>query len=157
MYFTMIVWLFGDSGIGKKTLIRNITAFSSEYEKNKQLRELFGFEKKDIILPVIIQNKQNKKRLEVFKELYRNDSKQISHIIHGQYYDFGERVLNQLKTLKNFNSISKCYYLIPSEEDFILRREKRKLNSNYSSFLKKSESDIKILKQYFNKVKKIQI
>lgn len=148
----MIIWIFGDSGVGKKTLIRNLTSFNSSYKNNQQIRSVFGLSDDDIILPVIIQYKKNSKRLNVFTELYENDSKQISYIIHGQYYDFGDRVLNQLKKLKTFKT-SKCYYLIPTEKDFIQRRVNRKLGTDYKRYLEQSKKDIDKLKNYFKEVK----
>ncbi len=155
-----VIWLFGDSSVGKKTLINKLSMLSTTNKSNLKIRKLLNMDENSVLIPLTVDKENIKKKKEIISNFYLlRNIKDIVLMIHGQFFDIKHILPDFKKEVKNFKDFNFCFYLLPTEEDYKIRRTKRKkiLSTNYISALKTKDNIIKRLKPFFNEIKIIEL
>ena len=150
-----VIWIFGPSSVGKKTLISK-----SAYERT-EIHDVVKI-KDSIILPVILFRKGHNDseiiniRRNVFISIYNMlnlkslTSYSIIPVIHGQYIDIRYNILLDVLNLFKSSIDSICLYIDIDKEEF--EKRKREPNLNYDSIFKNEEDNKKYLKDVFGHI-----
>lgn len=115
-----IIWIFGPSAVGKKTLIKKI-CYNNIY--NGDVKNRANIKPFDCNIPIIIPNSLYFKRLEILDNVFNNNL-YFNYIIHGQYVDIYNDILDTLKN-KYSDKFNSCFYLYIDEKKIEKRRKKR--------------------------------
>src|SRR5690554_3648903 len=101
----MIIWVFGPSGVGKKTLMFSTTNTNYKHE----IRDKFGLNKYDTVIPVVIPNRKSTRnsdqrdeqiitRREIIANIYDMHSwnSKVCFMIHGQSIDLNFNIIKDI-------------------------------------------------------------
>lgn len=125
MVLNEIIWVFGPSAIGKKTLIRNFA-----YGKDTRLLDIFGVDE-CVVVPFIPVSKgyERYRQIEtIFNMSVRNDISVLTmnhiYLVHGQPIDI--ECSNIERLYESYpNRFNICLFLEVSESDYIIRVDLR--------------------------------
>lgn len=157
-----VVWLFGESCVGKKTLINKMSLYSTTFFGNRDVRKIFGMSDKTIIMPLTVDRYNFHRKKEIVNDLFslRGNKAMRNYVvfIHGQIYDMNN-TLDDLSKTEGFNDFNFCYYLLPTKMDYRIRRTSRtiKHKTDYKALLEKKDKTISILSKFFDKIKTVTL
>jgi len=126
-----IVWVFGLSAVGKKTLINQSQNLNLTPNKYLDVLNIKSCEK--IIIPIIIPSNFKQTRKDFFCEIFKSKFPNSLILIHGQWVDIQWNILSYLKE-RYPNKFNKC--LLIKKNEGLCKAEKSMLKSLERVFFK---------------------
>jgi hypothetical protein len=153
-----VVWFFGPSAAGKKTLLYQLTSLQN---RRHQLAIELGLGSQDLVLPVVIPNRIRGKRGEEYQKLLDTRIRLITQIygaeidavwlIHGQGIDIAADVLGHIKQVSKC-ALSLAIYLHVDKQTYQSRAAARGISRSYKQAYASAEKEILYLRSRFQKV-----
>lgn len=151
----MIVWFFGASATGKKTMMLN--AANTNFFPNTG-RDLLGIDKNDLVVPIIVPNRKSgrrekchlENRIRILSMLYTSPPIPGHLLIHGQTIDIiDEGAIPYLVSEITGEKLDTCVFMNPAPDRYERNLESRGLRMSAHGQLEKWRQHKQTLHRYF--------
>lgn len=156
-----VIWVFGPSSVGKKSLMFRLANSGS---RHSVVAQKFGIGPTDLVIPVVIPTRTRNKseeevkevvsrRLQALKSVYESEL-DAKWIIHMQAIDLRENIAMRL--IGQFTDVrSKCFYLHVNEARYIERCKRSDISYRQAYMFK--DSHLNTLKAVFGCATEIDV